>query len=202
MANSINLLGTNFDVEIIRKSTIKHIYLKLKHPYKIELRTNKWVSDEYLFNFIEKKSSWIIKHHEEYQKKDAILNDETKILFLGKLYEKDDLLKDKIDIEEFYKNEAKRLITPIVEKYSYFMNLHPRQLKFRKNKSRWGSCSMKNNINLNTELIKHDLKFIEYVVVHELAHIKHKNHQKEFWELVGQYMPDFKQRRKLYKLSD
>ena len=119
------------------------------------------------------------------------------MLYLGKVCKKDELLKENEDIEKFYKKNAIEYITPMVEIYSKLMDLYPKQLKFRKNKSRWGSCSMQNNINLNTELIKQDIKFIEYVVVHELAHIRHKNHQKEFWELVGEFMPDFKERRKL-----
>ena len=194
MSNTINLNGTNFDVEIIRKKNIKNIYLRLKTPNKIEIRTNKWVSDDYLFNFIEKKSNWIIKNHDK--KAPNLLNDD-EMLYLGKVCKKDELLKENEDIEKFYKKNAIEYITPMVEIYSKLMDLYPKQLKFRKNKSRWGSCSMQNNINLNTELIKQDIKFIEYVVVHELAHIRHKNHQKEFWELVGEFMPDFKERRKL-----
>jgi predicted metal-dependent hydrolase len=76
------------------------------------------------------------------------------------------------------------------------MNLHPSRVSFRFNKTRWGSCSYKNSIVFNYYLAKLPEDVIEYVVVHELAHIKHKNHQKNFWALVGEFLPDFKNRLK------
>ena len=64
-------------------------------------------------------------------------------------------------------------------------------------KTRWGSCNVKTkNINLNLELIKKPQECIEYVVLHELAHLKHPNHSKQFWEYVGMHMPDWKLRKK------
>lgn len=197
MINTINLNDEKFILEIIRKKNIKHMYLKIIEPYKIQIRTNPWVDENYLENFIHKKRDWIIKNHKNICPKPL---DENKMLYLGKIYFKNDLIGDK-DIEKFYKEESKEFIIPIVEKYSNIMGLYPQKVKFRKNRTRWGSCSSKNNINLNTELIKYDEKFIEYVVVHELAHIKYKNHKKEFWNLVESYMPDFKLRKKMRLLN-
>jgi len=67
------------------------------------------------------------------------------------------------------------------------------------NKTRWGSCSAKNTISLNYYLAKLPESLIEYVVVHELAHIKEKNHSAKFWNLVEKYLPDVKKRRKLLR---
>ena len=95
--------------------------------------------------------------------------------------------------------KAKEIIPNIVDKYSEKMSLFPNTLKFRKNKSRWGSCSGLNNINLNIFLMKLPLEAIEYVVVHELAHIKHKNHSRRFWNLVEEFIPNYKSIEKTIK---
>ena len=63
----------------------------------------------------------------------------------------------------------------------------------------WGSCSSKKNITINLELIKYSQKAIRYVILHELCHIKHMNHSKEFWKLVEKYMPEYKEIQKEFK---
>jgi predicted metal-dependent hydrolase len=98
----------------------------------------------------------------------------------------------KEDLDKFYKQKAQEIILPLIKEYSNKMQLFPTDVKFRRNKTRWGSCSYKNIINFNIYLIKKDIEFIKYVVVHELAHIKYKNHQKDFWNLVKKYNKYFK----------
>jgi predicted metal-dependent hydrolase len=87
----------------------------------------------------------------------------------------------------------------MVEKYSNIMNLYPSSINYRKNKRTWGSCSHKNDLKFNTQLCKFPKSVAEYVVIHELAHIKHKNHSRKFWDLVSIYCPDYKQRENLLK---
>jgi len=79
------------------------------------------------------------------------------------------------------------------------MGLSYTEIKFRKMKSRWGSCSSKKTITLNTELMKVKKELIDYVLVHELAHLKHMNHSKEFHSLVENYLSDSKVLRKELK---
>ena len=79
------------------------------------------------------------------------------------------------------------------------MNLHYTKLKFRKMKSRWGSCNSRKEITLNKELLRLDKKLIDYVVVHELAHLMYMNHSKEFHTLVDFYLPLSKNYRKELK---
>ena len=68
------------------------------------------------------------------------------------------------------------------------MNLKPTSLGFRMQKSIWGSCSPENKISLNKKLIVAPLEVIDYVVVHELAHIRYKNHSQQFWSFVEKYV--------------
>ena len=95
-------------------------------------------------------------------------------------------------IEKFYKHKAKEIITPLVHEQAKVMSLYPTAISFRKTKRQWGSCSAKNRLSFNTGLIKLPLDVIQYVIIHELTHIKHKHHQKAFWEEVEHYSPNYK----------
>ena len=99
------------------------------------------------------------------------------------------------ELEKFYKESAKNYLTPVVEFYAFKMKLQYKMLKFRKMKSRWGSCSSDRNITLNSELIKLKKDLIDYVVVHELAHLMYMNHSKEFHKLVNDHLPNSKKLR-------
>ena len=70
-------------------------------------------------------------------------------------------------------------------------------LKFRKMRTRWGVCNTsKKQITLNTELLKKEIDLIDYVIIHELCHFYESNHSKNFWNLVGQAYPNYKEARK------
>ncbi len=75
------------------------------------------------------------------------------------------------------------------------MNLYPKKVSFRKAKTRWGSCSSKDFISLNIALAALPRTLSDYIIIHELAHIKHKNHSKEFWALVKRHYPNYKDAR-------
>jgi len=76
------------------------------------------------------------------------------------------------------------------------MGLQPSRVSFRKARTRWGSCSGRDSISLNLYLAALPQELSDYVIVHELAHIRHKNHAKVFWSLVHRYIPDWKEKRK------
>ncbi|HEX2620737.1 MAG TPA: M48 family metallopeptidase [Phototrophicaceae bacterium] len=76
------------------------------------------------------------------------------------------------------------------------MDVQPKRVAFRAMRRKWGSCSSTGNVNLNSALCTVPRELAEYVVVHELAHLRVFNHSKAFWALVGQHMPDYEVRRK------
>jgi len=96
-------------------------------------------------------------------------------------------------IDRFYKEQISKIIPPIVEVYAKHMSLHPLDIRFQKTKRQWGSCSTNNRLSFNTMLAKLPIHTITYVVIHELAHIQYKHHQKDFWKLVEKTMPTYKQ---------
>ena len=79
------------------------------------------------------------------------------------------------------------------------MGVVPSNVSINQAKTRFGSCNPKNSICFTYRLILYPKEAIDYVVVHELAHIKEKNHGKRFYALIKQYMPDYKQRENLLK---
>lgn len=100
------------------------------------------------------------------------------------------------DISELRK-KAKEIIPKKVEYYSEVMGVKPTSVKINSAKKRYGSCSGKNSLNFSLYLMDKDERFIDYVVVHELAHIKHHNHSKDFYNFIAEFMPDYKERMKL-----
>lgn len=109
--------------------------------------------------------------------------------------------KYNISEEELNKliKSAKQMIPNRVEYYSSLMNLKPSSVKITKAKKRFGSCSGKNGLCFSCYLMLYPAEAVDYVVVHELAHIKHHNHSREFYKLIEKYMPDYKRREKLLK---
>ena len=170
----------------VKKKPIKHVYLRIKDDH-VEISASHFISKNFIEKFILKHAEHIIRKFE---------NQKYYFLF-GKKY-----LSNGIDVNELYKRTTPEIVMPLVYKYSNLMNLHPSRVSFRFNKSRWGSCSVKDSIIFNYYLAKLPKDIIEYIVVHELAHIKHKNHQKEFWKLVEKYIPDYKEKiRRLRRLE-
>ena len=187
------ILNKTVTVKLIKKIRNRHTYLRIKNRELIEISSHLFFTVNDAKKLIENKRKWI-ENRISFEKKESLSSNE--YLFLGEKYLLDASIKD---IDEFYKQKAKEIIPTLVDKFSKEMNLYPTSIKYRKNKNTWGSCNYKNGLNFNILLIKFPIEIIEYVVIHELAHIKHKNHSKRFWDLVEKYCPDYKDRIKLFK---
>lgn len=98
-------------------------------------------------------------------------------------------------LERWMKQQARVEALLLIEKHAARLTLKPRSLKIKTQKSRWGSCGPHNDINLNWLLMLAPPIVMEYVVLHELCHIRHKNHSRDFWSLVAEHMPDYLQHR-------
>ena len=96
----------------------------------------------------------------------------------------------------WYKGKAKAYIEERVRHYSGVLNLYPEHVRIGSARSRWGSCSHKNHLSFTWRLIMAPHSVIDYVVIHELAHIKEKNHSNRFWNLVEEIVPDYGTHRK------
>lgn len=196
-------------VEIIRKGN-KNISVKISDNLTIQVIANSFVTKSYIEKVLDENNSFLRKAIEkkkrELDKRDKFyyLGTEYDIvvapsfeeveLYGGKLYISDKKLLDKWMINQMKNIFKERL------KYNYDLfdeNIPFPSLKIRTMKTRWGVCNRKNTtVTLNSELIKHSMDEIDYVVIHELSHLVHFDHSKAFWSVVGKYCPDYKRIRK------
>lgn len=200
---------------------LKHIYLTFNNEGDLIIKSPK-ISQQNIEQLLLKKASWISKSRKKIQmKKGKKINfaDNNELYFLGKAYKLTlkkhtkkhtklifngdifiiyySIYNENIfhkHIDNFYKEEAKKIIPKLVELWSDSMDLQANLISFRKTKRQWGSCSVKNNLSFNSMMMKLPLDVIEYIVVHEITHIKYKHHQKSFWKLIEHYLPDYKRR--------
>ena len=99
------------------------------------------------------------------------------------------------------KEKALALLQKRVSYYSIVMGVLPKEVKISGARTRWGSCSFNNNINLAWHLIMCPLAVIDYVVVHELSHITNKSHDRAFWQRVAEILPNYREQEKWLKTN-
>jgi len=102
---------------------------------------------------------------------------------------------------KWYRQRFSEIVSKRVEKYSIRLKAAPCRVVIKDQKTIWGSCSKKGNINLNWKLVIAPVEIIDYVIVHELCHLKVMNHSKEFWNLVASVLPNCRESRKWLKAN-
>jgi len=95
--------------------------------------------------------------------------------------------------EDFYRKKAFDKITKRVKQWQETTGLKPKAIRFRKLNKRWGSCTKLNEVIINIDAVKLPFSLIDYIVVHELCHILHKDHSPSFWQQVSKYLPDYQE---------
>lgn len=107
------------------------------------------------------------------------------------------LLKEKL--ETWYRKQVGSQAQRLARHHATRHNLHPRSIAVRDQKTRWGSCGPRGNININWRLILAPPAVLEYVVVHEICHLRYRNHAKPFWDLVEDHLPHYREQRRWLK---
>ena len=151
------------------KSKIKNMYIHIKEG-KVIVKAPIRIKDKYIQEFINKKSKWIYENVKRYEQKPK----------------KEEKIEAK-DVERL-----KFVIEKSIEKYSKTLYVMPNKVRIKDIKYAWGSCSSKRNITINLKLANKGEKVIEYVVLHEMCHLREMNHSKKFWDLVEENMNDYK----------
>lgn len=98
-------------------------------------------------------------------------------------------------MEFWYRDAALTYIRSRIDHYQAILNVSPKRITIRQQKTRWGSCSSKGNLSFNWHAVMAPAKIMDYIVVHELCHLIRPDHSREFWNLVGAIIPDYKERR-------
>lgn len=173
-------------------------------------------------SFIKQNLSWIKQQQEKLSSIPRLETDDWVYIF-GKKYQKQtefernrpigcyiegDLLKtnpidplsntknqEKKTINKFLKSTARHYLLPRTDQLSEKMQLNFGKITLREQKSRWGSCSSEGNLNFNWRLVHFSPEVIDYVIIHELAHLTHMNHSKRFWNLVARFDPEYAKHR-------
>ena len=125
-----------------------------------------------------------------HQKADWILSAQTKIAAAKEKIKKVNQLEE--DEIRYLVGDAKRLIPPRVEQFASEMGVEYNRITIRSQRTRWGSCSSKKNLNFNCLLMLAPDEVVDYVIVHELCHLREMNHSRKFWAEVERVLPDYK----------
>jgi len=113
-----------------------------------------------------------------------------------KISRSDGVIAVKKSIEGFYRRKAEEVIHDRLQFFNEHYGFKYNRVTMRNQKTRWGSCSRAGNLNFNWRLIMAPIEVIDYVVVHELCHLKEMNHSSRYWALVVQVIPNYKEVRK------
>ena len=170
--------------------------------------------------FIQQKADWITRTRKKIKSIEPTVGkqyaDGEKFLFLGSSFDlklvglqKHSLhfdngftlrqsaqIKGEQVFTHWYKEQALEIISERVKQYSQQYNFTPKQVKISSAKTRWGSCSPNGTLNFTWRLVMAPLDVIDYVVVHELVHLRVKNHSSKFWKAVESIYPEYKKQRK------
>ena len=205
----VSINNNKYEVVIIRKDN-KNTYIRVKEDLKIYVTTNRRTSDKSIEKLINENYSNIIsmveraKRKKEKSEKSMILGKEVDVISFSmqdkpELYNNKFYVKDISKLDKYIKDYALEVFSERLDAvYNKFYERIPYpKIKIRKMSTRWGVCNKRDKtITLNIELIRMDVKYLDYVITHELSHFIHFDHSKEFWSLVGKYCSNYKEIRK------
>lgn len=163
------------------RSDRRTLSIEVRRDLSVVVRAPRACSEGEILRFISAREQWLESHIEK-QRSRQLNNPEPTA-----------------QQQNEFISRAKSLIPERVSYYSEIMDLSPAGVKITGAKTRFGSCSPKNNLCFSWRLMAFPDEAVDYVVVHELAHIVHKNHGREFYYLIASVLPDYKARRELLK---
>ena len=203
-------------------SNRKTIALQVNENAELIVRAPHRASIAQIQKFILQKQDWVIKAQRKMLTRQSEIQqnsefkDGKEIYFLGVGYEvringkiksikiHDNIMEfpfGKIDradalLAQWYKKAAREIIPPKVARYAKYLGLNYEKIGITSAKKRWGSCNSKGSINFSYRLIMTPPEIIDYVIVHELMHLRQMNHSPKFWAHVASVIPDYKKHRK------
>lgn len=201
----------DIDCEVEYKN-IKNSYIQIKDN-RVIVKVPIKATRKYINELVSSKKDWIEKNLQQ-QKNKSLNKNIIKVLGKAytlqvienkprnKVYLKDNYIYFEVKennneviqklLDKFYKEIAKDEVYAAMEYIKSITGLSPKEIRIKKLKSAWGICSSKQYISINQNLMAYSRHAIEYVCLHEVCHLKHMNHSKEFWKMVEKYMPDYK----------
>ena len=168
------------------KSNRRSVGITVKPGGEIVVRAPKRMPNPMILSFVHQKESWIVKTYlKQSQIRQAPASEEKSLQTLA--------------LEKRYRDAAKDYIPKRVEYYHTLTGGNYSKITIRDQKTRWGSCSANGTLSFSFRLMMAPPRVLDYVVVHELCHLTHMNHSKDFWNMVESILPDYKEHRKWLK---
>lgn len=168
------------------KSKRRSLGITIKPGGEIIIRAPKFMPNSTILSQVQEKSAWILKTYEKQRQIEPTPHSEEKS-------------HQTLALEKRYRDAAKDYIPKRVEYYHTFTGGDYQKITIRDQKTRWGSCSSNGTLSFSFRLMLAPPRVLDYVVVHELCHLTHMNHSKEFWNMVEDILPDYKEHRKWLK---
>lgn len=195
----------------IIKSWRKTISMRFDDSGVLQIKAPHFFSQRQIYSFLEKNTPWIEKHFQTLQERKK--EGEKYYLFGGEWTPSSNLWKSWAGInpsviktwasrralESFYRQKAREYIEPRCIEIATENGFHYSSLRITSAMTRWGSCSSKKTLNFSYRLVMAPKDCIDYVIVHELCHLREMNHSHRFWKHVAQIMPDYKEKEKHLK---
>lgn len=176
MEKEINLAGQKISYFFRKSSKAKKIRLTIYGNGEVRLTVPLRVSKRVAERFVKEKSKWILSRTSSSKQAQ------------GRLNSKEERRKY---IE--HKEKARQLVLERVKHFNQFYSFNFNRISIRNQKTRWGSCSGNKNLNFNYKLVFLSPELTDYIVVHELCHLKELNHSERFWKLVAETIPNYKE---------
>lgn len=209
-------------------SRAKNVSIKIEPPGKVVVVAPKRTSAITIDKFVNSHSHWIQTQVAKLKQRQLLVESESQIMIFGKNYQKKYQFDIKMpvgiftnqlsiifnfpdtssqtnsaalnkELEIFLKKIARSYLEKQTKILAIKMNVNYKNLTLRNQKTRWGSCSSNDNLSLNWRLVHYPSQVIDYVIIHELAHLIHHNHSRKFWQCVAEYDPDFQLHRSYLK---
>lgn len=202
-------------IDILKRLPRRSISLHINHDGTLEVRAPKYVPEFIIQRFVASKADWIEKTRlkltslpktkkpaykegsvfrlggKEYTihitDGNAIVLTPTKLFFPRKF-----MSRARYHMEIFCRKYAKQFLTERINHYAKKMGVSYKRISIRDTSSRWGSCSSSGTISFSYRLILAELTIIDYVVIHELAHVTYHHHRPSFWAHVASFYPEYK----------
>jgi len=212
------LVDQDVPLVITRSARARRMRLKIRYPKRVEIVLPKGVSLRRALEFADSEKDWIAGQLHRlpdpvgftpgnkipYQGKDHLIMETGRLR--GQVEVRDDCLyvpgateHTPRRLRDWLKQQAKTEILACINQRAPLMDVLPGRVTLRDQKTRWGSCSSKGNLNFSWRLILTPPAVLDYVVVHELAHLEHMHHGPEFWAKVAAHLPDFHQHKNWLK---
>jgi predicted metal-dependent hydrolase len=173
----------------------------------ITVKAPKNTADELIIKAIEQQGKWILEHLNKIDvakkiSKTKEYQAQGKFLFLGKEYLLSELISTdgleeeelKINLKKFYTVSCKKVVSERINIYQQQLRVKPKSFEIVESSTKWGSCNSDKKITFNYRLAMAPVEVIDYVIVHELCHLVHMNHDRSFWRLVGSVQHDYKKK--------